>query len=504
MALNARDMIKLDTVKRWANKTRPENAMSAAINSPSLNSQNPYLQGMYQAVATESTLLNLTVVGEIPKDFRGSYVRNGPNPRRQPTTMHHWFDGDGMVHSVYFEDGKAEYRNRYVRSDDFLADEQGHCIVGGVMERANNERAPKVYKDTANTDVILHNGQLMGLWYISGEPVRMDARTLETLGQENFGGQLPRHVSAHSKMDPVTGEFLFFDYALYEPWMSCGVVDKNNNLQNFKTIELPGPRLPHDMAFTQNYMILHDLPVVFTEQAIRQKQWSIEIADQATRFGVVPRNGEGAVRWFETEPCYIYHVINAWEEADEVVMLGCKMVPNPHAQGKEFGPYRAMVEVLALNAVLCEWRMNLKSGKCTSRNLDDAISEFPAINLNHAGQKNRFGYIQSIAPTNTLKFDGIYKYDFNTDKREAYWYEPGVFGSEVAFAPRINAKTEDDGYLLGFCINEKDLSSELRIWNAQAIEDGPVARIMLPVTVPAGFHATWADGSEFSKGREGR
>ncbi len=473
--------------------------MSVALDNASLNSRNPYLHGIYRGVEQESTVLNLSVIGEIPKDICGSYVRNGPNPRVEPVGMHHWFDGDGMMHAVYLENGIAEYRNRYVRSSDFLADEQGRCPVGGVMERATTERSPKVYKDTANTDVILHNGQLMGLWYISGNPVRVDPRTLATVGEESFGGELPRHVSAHSKTDPKTGEFLFFDYALYEPWMSVGIVDRQNQLQHFQRIELPGPRLPHDMAFTKNHIILHDLPVVFSEQAIRQKQWSIMIADQPTRFGVVDRHTTGAVRWFETEPCYIYHVINAWEEGDDVVMLGCKMVPNPHASGDEFGPYKAMVEVLALNAVPCEWRMNLKTGQCTSRDLDDAINEFPSINLNYAGQKNRYAYIQSIAPVNTLKFDGIYKYDFETGSRSQYCYENGVFGSEVAFAPRNNARHEDDGYLLGYCINERDMSSELRIWDAQDIEAGPVARVQLPVKVPAGFHATWADGREFAK-----
>lgn len=469
----------------------------AAKAPPAANHKNPYLQGMYQAVSAESTLLELPVIGEIPVDIHGSYVRNGPNPLQAPQGMHHWFDGDGMVHGVYLENGRAEYRNRYVRSRDFEDDAAGRCEVGGVMEPATMARSPKVYKDTANTDLVLHNGELMALWYISGHPVRLNPRTLETLRTEDFAGQLPRHVSAHSKTDPATGEFLFFDYALYEPWMSCGTVDANNTLQSFRQIELPGPRLPHDMAFTENYFVLHDLPVVFTEQALKTHQWSIEIAPQPTRFGVVPRRGDGAVRWFETDPCYIYHVINAWEAGDEVVMTGCKMVPNPHADGREYGPYRAMVEVLALNAVPCEWRMNLKSGRCTVRQLDDAIGEFPNINLDYAGRSNRYAYVQSIAPTPTLKFDGIYKYDFQTGQRESYRYEPGVFGSEVSFAPRIGATSEDDGYLIGFCIDEKTLRSEVRLWNAQAIGDGPVARIPLPVTVPSGFHATWADAGEW-------
>lgn len=475
--------------------------MVAVAEQQTLNSKNPYLQGMYAPVANESTCLNLSVSGEIPADIHGSYVRNGPNPQRAPEAMHHWFDGDGMMHSVYLENGRAEYRNRYVRSQDFKDDAAGVSRVRGVMEPATLERSPKVYKDTANTDVILHNGQLMGLWYISGHPVRVDPRTLETAGEETFSGKLPRHVSAHSKTDPRTGEFLFFDYALYEPEMSCGIVDANNQLQSFQTIDLPGPRLPHDMAFTENYFVLHDLPVVFTEQALRHHQWSIEVADQPTRFGVVPRSGaggaKGRVQWFETDPCYIYHVINAWEEGDDIVMLGCKMVPNTYADGSAFGPYKNMVEVLALNAVPCEWRMNLTSGKCQARVLDDAVGEFPAINLTMGGLRNRYAYVQSIARENTLKFDGIYKYDFVSGDKTHYRYEKGVYGSEVAFAPRIGAVDEDDGYILCFCIDEATQASELRIWNAKVIEKGPVARVHLPERVPAGFHATWADASEW-------
>ena len=118
-----------------------------------------------------------------------------------------------------------------------------------------------VYKDTANTDIVMHDGELLALWYISGQPVRLDSRTLETIRTETFAGKLPNNVSAHSKVDLNTGEFLFFDYALYEPWYSFGIVDKDNRLTHFTQIEMPGPRLPHDMAITENYAILMDLPL---------------------------------------------------------------------------------------------------------------------------------------------------------------------------------------------------------------------------------------------------
>jgi carotenoid cleavage dioxygenase-like enzyme len=346
---------------------------------------------------------------------------------------------------------------------------------------------------------VFHNGALMALWYISGKPVRVDARTLATIGNEDFAGKLPRHVSAHGKVDMVSGEFAFFDYALYEPWMSYGIVDKHNVLTNFQRVELPGPRLPHDMALTENYVILHDLPVVFTEQGLRQHQWRIEQQDRPARFGVAPRNGRGdLIRWFEAEPCYIYHVSNAWEDGDEVVMHACKMIPNHHQPNPAHGPYAAMAVVLALHAVPCEWRMNMRTGAIRSRQLDDRLGEFPVINNSLTGRKTRFAYHVAIPDTETLKFDGLYKYDLGSGACQAHKYDRGVYGSEPAFAPRIGAKDEDDGYLVGFTIDENTGASEVQIFNAMDIAAGPVGRIMLPCRVPMGFHATWAPGDEIA------
>ena len=468
-------------------------------NSDNVNARNPYLQGFFAPVSDEVTVLSPKVIGEIPRDLHGAYVRNGPNPTHMPTDLHHWFDGDGMLHAVYFENGKAEYRNRYIRSQDHLADLNGGCGAGGVLLPAHRERGEKVYKDTANTDVVVHNGQLMGLWYISGTPVRVHPRTLETIGDESFGGKLPRHVSAHSKVDNVTGEFAFFDYSLYEPWMSFGVVSKDNVLTNFDRVELPGPRLPHDMGLTENYIILHDLPIVFTEQGLRQNLWRIQQRNQPARFGVVPRNGRGSdIRWFEPDPCYIYHVTNSWEDGDDVVMHACKMVPHGYGPNAAYGDYAAMVAVLKLHAVPVEWRMNMRTGAVKFRQLDDAFGEFPAINQDYSGRKSKWSYHVSMAPSELLLFDGLYKYNLETGARQGYKFEPGWFGSEAAFAPRIGAKDEDDGYVVTFVQAADRSHSEVQIIDAKNFEDGPVARVILPVRVPNGFHATWARGDQIA------
>lgn len=466
-------------------------------NSP--NARNPYIQGVFAPVMDEVTVLTPKVIGEIPSDLHGAHVRNGPNPARVPTDLHHWFDGDGMLHAVYFENGKAEYRNRFVRSADNVADLNGGCGAGGVLLPAHRERGDKVYKDTANTDVVFHNGALMALWYISGTPVRVDPRTLETIGDESFGGKLPRHVSAHSKVDNVTGEFAFFDYSLYEPWMSFGVVSSDNVLTNFARVPLPGPRLPHDMGLTENYIILHDLPVVFTEQGLRQNLWRIQQRNQPARFGVVPRNGRGEdIRWFETDPCYIYHVTNCWEDGDEVVMHACKMVPNGLTPSADYGDHAAMVAVMKLHAVPMEWRMNMRTGAIRHRQLDDGIGEFPVINLDYTGLRTRWSYHVSIAPGEMLLFDGLYKYDLGTGARLTYRFEPGMVGSEAAFAPRVGGKDEDDGYVVVFVTAADRSRSEVQILNAKTFEDGPVARILLPTRVPAGFHGTWVRGDQMA------
>jgi carotenoid cleavage dioxygenase-like enzyme len=469
-----------------------------------LNAHNPYIQGVYAPVAKETTALELPVVGELPKDLHGCFYRNGPNPPRAPEGLHHWFDGDGMIHAIHFENGKAEYRNRYIQTADHVADLNGGCGAGGVLvpsARANRDstRGDLVYKDTANTDLVVHNGSVMALWYISGQPVRVNARTLETIRTENFGGKLPRHVSAHSKVDPKTGEFVFFDYSLYEPWMSFGTVSATNELTHFERVALPGPRLPHDMGLTENYVILHDLPVVFADHGLRRSMWNIKFADQPARFGVVPRTGRGdQIRWFETDSCYIYHVVNSWEDGDEVVMVACMMIPNGFPMNPAYGAYAPMVNVLALHAVPVEWRMNMRTGEVKKRQLDDRIGEFPVINLDYTGQKTTSSYHVAMARTELQRMAGIYKYDLQTGAAKTYLYEPQMFGSEPAFAPRLGAKGEDDGYVIAFVTDENNGKSEVQVLDAKNVEQGPIARVMLPTRVPAGFHGTWARGDQIA------
>ena len=457
----------------------------------SVNDLNPYLHGLYAPAPKEATADGLEVSGEIPRDLHGGYFRNGPNPATPPAGLHHWFDGDGMIHGVWFENGAARYRNRYVKTQDYLAN--GDANLAGIFEPARTVDGRKVvYRDTANTDLVFHNGRLLALWYISGQPVAVDAETLETIRTETFNGALPGNISAHSKVDPETGELVFFDYALYEPKMWTGTVSADGALTHFQEIDLPGPRLPHDMGMTENYVVLHDLPVIFSEQAIRNRMWQIHVADQPTRFGVVPRKG-GEAKWFEFPTCYIYHVINAWEDGDDVIMAACKMVPNGFDPDPQYGPYAAMADVLALRAQPFIWRMNMKTGAGREEQIDDRLSEFPVVNSAYAGRRTRYSYHVIFDDCIPQRFSGLMKYDLQTGTAERHDFPEGVYGSEPAFAPRIGASEEDDGYVITFTADH-DGRSEAYIIDARDFTAPPRARVRLPQRVPAGFHGVWAPG----------
>ena len=476
-------------------------ALSVALDA----GENPYLLGPYAPVDTEIDAADLEGEGEIPSDLEGMYVRNGPNPRYNTEGRYHWFDGDGMLHGIHLEGGRATYRNRWVATDGLAADRQaGRALWQGVAEpRASNpdDGSRLRLKDTANTDVLFHNGNLVALWYLSGTPYKVDPLSLETIGAEDWGGTRQSCVSAHAKVDPRTGEFVYFDYGPTPPYMSYGVVSPDGLVTHHTEIDIPGARMPHDMAITENHSIVMDLPLVVDEASARAGRHRLEfLGDTPARFGVIPRHGTD-VRWFEAEPCYIYHSINAWEEGDEIVLDVCRFrVPGPPAI--EFhGPLANILNYLRLDAYVHRYRFDLKTGRTHEEALDDRNTEFPMIDASLVGVRNRYAYNVSINSDITMYFDGIVKYDLDERTEERYEFGPGRYGSEAPFARRPGGTSEDDGYLMSFVYDAAEDRSELVILDAADLRAGPVGRVKLPVRVPNGFHSCWVPAEDLDRAR---
>lgn len=468
--------------------------MTETTLAPTVVDLNPYLAGPFAPVDTELEASDLTVIGKIPADLDGVYLRNGPNPQFPPIGRYHWFDGDGMVHAVHFHDGRATYRNRWVRTDAFERERAaGEVQWLGIMEPLGDNPRDMPLKDSSNTDLVFFNGDVLSLFYLCGAAYALDPVTLETRGQRGFGGRL----SAHAKVDEHTGELLFFDYGPRPPYMRYGVASPDGHVTHETSIDLPGPRLPHDMAITENHSIVMDLPLVQDPEAARAGRHKLLFdTDLPARYGVLPRRGDGSdVVWFEAEPCYVYHAVNAWEEGDEIVLDLCR-VTKPEPRADAAGPVAKLLSYLRLDANLHRYRFDLRTGATREEQLDDDNTEFPSIDLTRLGRPNRYAYNVHISPEPTLLFDGIVKYDLRRGTDERWECGPGRWASEAPFAPRPDAASDEDGYLVSFVYDQLEDRSEVVILDASDITAGPLARVLIPQRVPVGFHATWVPGSK--------
>ena len=480
----------------------------AAVKSTLQPNNHPYMNGAWTPQLEEVDACELTVLaGEIPKDLDGVYLRNTENPIHAPLGRYHPFDGDGMLHQIEFRRGEASYRNRFVRTRGFHAEQEAEgSLWGGLADPVGLSKRPGFgahggLKDSSSTDVVVHAGMALSTFYQCGEGYRLDPLTLEDLGVESW---TPIDgISAHPKVDETTGELMFFNYSKHAPYLHFGVVGADNQLKRYIPVPTPGPRLPHDMAFTENFAILNDMPVFWDAKLLERNIHAVRLHEGLpSRFALVPRaEGGGPIRWFEAAPTYVLHWLNAFEDGDEVILDGY-FQENPTPQPRKDAPpgFEHMLAYLDEHSFLPKlhrWRFNLKTGETTEERLCDRILEFGMINGRYAGRKYRYGY-STIPEPGWFLFRGFVKHDLETGETVDYLLPEGVYASEAPFAPRVDAKDEDDGYLVTFLIDERNGTSECAIIDAKNLAAGPVCRLALPHKISSGTHAVWA-GREMLK-----
>src|SRR6185312_1083047 len=283
-----------------------------------------------------------------------------------------------------------------------------------IAKRDKGWGARTLMKDASSTDVLVHRGTALTSFYQCGDLYRVDPYSGDTLGKAQWGGAFPFDwgVSAHPKVDDRTGELLFFNYSKEAPYMHYGVVDQNDQLVHYVDVPLPGPRLPHDMAVTRNYVILNDFPLFWDPKLL---QADIHLpgfhADMPSRFAVIPRRGgTDEIRWFEADPTFVLHFTNAYEDGNEIVLDGffegdpspvdSLAGDNPPQAGgppacEGSAPRQKAFRFLALDRLqtrLHRWRFNLATGEVREEQLSDSITEFGMINAGYAGAKYRYTY----------------------------------------------------------------------------------------------------------------
>jgi carotenoid cleavage dioxygenase len=451
-----------------------------------------YLSGVYAPVLEELTRTDLQVVGEIPRDLSGLFAQNGPNPRFPPGAGHSWFDGDGMVQGVQVEDGRATFRSRWVATAGLQEDLAAGCAtyVGSMAKPGAGKR----HKNVANTDLVHHAGRLLALWWEGGTPHELSLPDLRTKGPFTYGGDLTGGLTSHAKLDPRTGELAFISWGRKPPYLQVGVAGGDGRIRRYTPVELPGPRVQHDLAISDRFICVFDFPLGIDLDRPDALGFVFD-PERPARIGLVERRDEAApARWFEVQPCFMWHLSSAWDEGDEFVLVGARIAHPTRidASGQVRGDGPIVDGEHRFDARPHMWRLNVRTGTVHERRLDDLWVEFPRVNDAHICSGARYSYMVEIRRDEpTVKGGGLVKYDLRSGGRERLPFPGGLIGNEVSFAPRDGGAGEDDGYLVGFVTSEADLTSEFWITPARALADGPVARVKLPQRVAPKFHGRW-------------
>lgn len=462
-------------------------------------SSNFFLDGNFSPIAEERDATDMEVIGTIPNDLAGNFLRVGPNPTyifNEET--YHTFDGDGMIHAIEFSKGTARYRNRFVQNEGFkLEQEHGDWIYKGMnsMLDPTPSRVPEGAansKNLANTAFAYHNNTLYAL-HEPSQPTVIELPGLETTGPTDFDGKLHHPFSAHPKVDQKSGEMMTFGYAFQAPYVTYSVINANGELVHTTPVTIPKPVFMHDFAVSEKYSLFLDFPITLDiERAMSGGPALGFEPEHGSRIGVMPRYGtDEDVRWFDVKTGVVVHTANAWDEGDEVVLQASRSKTADIA-----GAGTSEGNNLADNqGQLHEWRINLKTGLVVERGLSDTPCDFTRINDAYACHPTRYVYAAVFNPVRPFSFDGVMKFDNASNATTEFKFGNQRFGGEAVFAPRLNADAEDDGYLVCFVHDEAKNQSECLILSAQDVGAGPVATIIMPFRVPYGFHAGWVSAA---------
>ncbi|MGY6501229.1 MAG: carotenoid oxygenase family protein [Acidimicrobiales bacterium] len=440
---------------------------------------NPYLVGNYAPVTEERTVTDLTVTGTLPAALSGRLLRTGPNPAGPVGANHHWFLGDGMVHGIEIDGGRARsYRNRFVRTPSVAAARPDLPAVGAAPPGSVNPGSGAVH-------VIEHAGRVLALGEV-GLPYELTSE-LETVGPYTFGGDLLTSMTAHPKRDPETGDLHFFGYDFGPVHLRYHRADATGRLVQTEIIETPAPTMMHDFNVTATRIVFMDLPVVFSMD--RLASGSMPFAwdpEYPARLGVMPIGGSGSdVRWYDIDPCYVFHPLNAYDDGDRIVIdvVRYPTMFDRSTIGPEGDP-----------SALWRWVVDPTAGTVTETQLDDRPTEFPRVPDALVGRRHRFGYgaaRDAQLVDETFDTEGLVKYDMVDDRSEVHQAGPGRYPGEAVFVADPDGTAEDDGWLLSVVYDASTDRSDVIVVDARDLTAPPAATVQLPVRVPFGFHGSW-------------
>jgi all-trans-8'-apo-beta-carotenal 15,15'-oxygenase len=448
----------------------------------------------------------LRVQGRVPEALRGTLVRNGPGLMSLFGRPYgHWFDGDGLLAAVRFADGRASGAVRLLETAGLLEERQrgkpyfgsyGTSPPGPFNPLRAFRFARGSTKNPANTSVMAWNQRLFALCEI-GRPFEVDPDTLASRGETDLAGVVPRGFSAHPHRLAHNGCIYNVGVRIGRPnALDVFLLRPDGTAGRVTTLPLEHPTMIHDFALTPRALVvfvaplrLALLPTLLGRGAFADNlHWEPE---RGTEVIVIPLDAPASPVRFPVESFWAWHVGNAFERGDEIVIDLVRYRDFPSTAAWLGGVARGDVQVdadgLLERAVLDPSRRRMRFERLRER-----TGEFPRVAPAVEGARHGSVYwlehfdasIGRDGPPDT-----VVRVDVETGAHDAFRFEAHELPSEAVFAPR--SEQDDDGWLVTLVYDARSHTSHWAVLDAAHLADGPVARAHLDHHVPLGFHGVW-------------
>jgi carotenoid cleavage dioxygenase-like enzyme len=457
----------------------------------------PMFQGINAPSRIEVDLNDLEVDGEIPSDLNGAFYRVAPDFQFPPRFSDDVpFNADGAISRFLFKNGRVHLRHRYVQTERFkLERAAGRALYGRYRNPFTDD--PSVQgksRNLANTMPLVFDGKLLALREDS-PPIAMDPITLETLGDWNFHGTYQGPTfTAHPKIDPRTGQMIAFGYAtkgLFTRDVSYYEISPEGRVTHETEFQLPYHCMLHDFGVTRDYAVFPVIPScgVGIEALQAGKPHYAWDSTKDIYLGVLPRGAQGSdIRWFKAPNQFCSHVMNAFNDGTKVYIdvprAEGNMFPFFPEPGKPWDPAKAASR-------LTRWCVDMGSkgeGFEPARQLSEFVGEFPKTDDRYQTEHYRHGWLLGFDPRRS----GVAHVDHATGKTTVWSAGEDTSVQEPCFIPKSAKAAEGEGYLIQVATRIKEMRTDVFLFDALRLAEGPFATIRLPLRLRPGYHGSWA------------
>lgn len=468
----------------------------------------PALRSAFREPTEAHGFRDLTLEGRWPEDLRGTLYRNGPGLfENQGHRYRHWFDGDALVAALRIEGGRVQGALRVLDTPGLLEERRrGGAYFGGYGTRApggfNPLRALRTArgqgKNPSNTSMMVWADRLFALCE-AGRPLEIDPDSLATLGESDLGGVLPGSFSAHPHRRASDGSMVNIGVRIGRPSeLDLMLLRRDGSAGRLATATLPYPTMVHDFALTERHAVvflapLHIelVPLLFGVRSfVDAHRW---IAGAPTEVLVFSLDAPATPRRFAIDPFWAWHVANAFDDAGAIVVDLIRHEDYPRTQrwlatmldGTPGGEASGQLARLTLDPARNDARVEL---------LRHRTGEFPRVAPSVDAQRHRYTYLlehPSLEASRHRLPNVLVRFDGETGLATSFPMEAHEHPSEPVFVPRTNGTRESDGYLITLVYDERAHRSRFVLFDAEHLDDGPLASASLRTHVPPGFHGTF-------------